>query len=375
MTAEPIYRRIESDLRAAVAARRWAPGQMLPSRQALCREYGVALATLQRALAGLLADGTLRAEDGRGTFVATAAPTARPRTARLGIVAEAGQQPSPRSVVTTWAPRVVESIERAVSRAGGVTSVHGWTHGGDLFVAVPAAVRDALASGADAVAVVAINNEIGLAEAIAGALPDRALPLVMITHGRMDGPLAHVFFDGWTGGHLAAEHLVAQGYHRLAFLAPYTADWLQVRLAGAQSAAARRELVLRLVPDEPVAYVGHRADQRLGEHLATAFLAETVRAEPGRWGLIAPNDACAYGVLAAAQALGLRAGRDFGLVGFDDDVDSRRLGLTTLRPPADQLGEEASRLLLAQLDGQPTALQVGLRPDLVVRGSTQRDEE
>ena len=43
---------------------------MLPSRQSLAREYSVDLSTVQRAVSEMLTDGTLRADSGRGTFVA-----------------------------------------------------------------------------------------------------------------------------------------------------------------------------------------------------------------------------------------------------------------------------------------------------------------
>ena len=50
---------------------------MLPGRHALAREYGVARGTSERAITNLVADGTLFAQEGRGTFVApTASPTA-----------------------------------------------------------------------------------------------------------------------------------------------------------------------------------------------------------------------------------------------------------------------------------------------------------
>jgi LacI family transcriptional regulator len=89
-----------------------------------------------------------------------------------------------------------------------------------------------------------------------------------------------------------------------------------------------------------------------------------------RTGVIAVNDHTAYGVLRAATEAGLTPGRDFGLIGFDDAPQSRVVGLTSVRPPLDALGEEAGHLVARALAGDASALQVGLRSLLVPRAST-----
>ena len=84
------YRRIEIELRKRVAGGQWPVGAMLPGRRDLARQYAVSLVTLDRAIGPLLADGTLRADDRRGTFVASrpAESGDRARTAR-----RAGERP------------------------------------------------------------------------------------------------------------------------------------------------------------------------------------------------------------------------------------------------------------------------------------------
>ena len=87
-------------------------------------------------------------------------------------------------------------------------------------------------------------------------------------------------------------------------------------------------------------------------------------------GIIMPNDATAFGVMRAMLETGRLPGRDFGLVGFDDYPPSRNLGLTTLRPPLEELGEAAARMLMRALRGEALHLQTRLRSHLIKRATT-----
>jgi DNA-binding LacI/PurR family transcriptional regulator len=58
-------------------------------------------------------------------------------------------------------------------------------------------------------------------------------------------------------------------------------------------------------------------------------------------GIVCVNDAAAIGVRNAFAPEGLVAGRDYGMVGFDDSPASLDAGITTLRPPLERLGRTA----------------------------------
>lgn len=53
------------------------PGEQLPVEADLCQEYGVSRTTLRHAVDGLVQDGRLSRQHGRGTFVTSSAGTAR----------------------------------------------------------------------------------------------------------------------------------------------------------------------------------------------------------------------------------------------------------------------------------------------------------
>jgi DNA-binding GntR family transcriptional regulator len=65
----PLYYQLETVLRQNISSGKWAVGHRLPSEAELGSEYGVSRITVRQALAPLEAEGLLRREAGRGTFV------------------------------------------------------------------------------------------------------------------------------------------------------------------------------------------------------------------------------------------------------------------------------------------------------------------
>ena len=101
---------------------------------------------------------------------------------------------------------------------------------------------------------------------------------------------------------------------------------------------------------------------------------ERILAEkPRPTAVVASNDLIALGVLRALRAHGLACPGDVSVVGFNDMLfaEDMQPPLTTVRVPAAEMGAEAARMLLAQLDGQEQDhARVVLPVSLVVRDST-----
>jgi GntR family histidine utilization transcriptional repressor len=68
--AAPIFQRIKDYLSAEISAGRWKAGELVPSEQALVRQFGVSRMTVNRAVRELTAENVLTRRQGAGTFVA-----------------------------------------------------------------------------------------------------------------------------------------------------------------------------------------------------------------------------------------------------------------------------------------------------------------
>ena len=66
----PIFQRIKDYLTSEIAAGRWKEGDVVPSEQALVRQFGVSRMTVNRAVRELTAEQVLTRRQGSGTFVA-----------------------------------------------------------------------------------------------------------------------------------------------------------------------------------------------------------------------------------------------------------------------------------------------------------------
>jgi GntR family histidine utilization transcriptional repressor len=66
----PIFQRIKDYLLGEIAAGRWKEGDVIPSEQALVKQFGVSRMTVNRAVRELTAEQVLTRKQGSGTYVA-----------------------------------------------------------------------------------------------------------------------------------------------------------------------------------------------------------------------------------------------------------------------------------------------------------------
>jgi GntR family transcriptional regulator len=66
----PLYHQLKEVLREHIKLQIWKPGDIIPSEEQLCKEYGISRGPVRQALGELVREGFLSREHGRGTFVA-----------------------------------------------------------------------------------------------------------------------------------------------------------------------------------------------------------------------------------------------------------------------------------------------------------------
>ncbi|GAA0287655.1 LacI family DNA-binding transcriptional regulator [Streptomyces polychromogenes] len=179
-------------------------------------------------------------------------------------------------------------------------------------------------------------------------------------------PVATVVFDERGGAFRLAEHLLALGHRRIAYVAgPPDRSSTRERLAGHREALRRHDPALT---DACAPLTVHAGSERSAGYDATRELLR--RGEPFT-AVAAAGDAAAAGAAAALREAGLRIPEDVSVAGFDDLPFSQDTApaLTTVRVPLREAGALAAQLVTGRRPLPPGGITT-LPTELMVRGST-----
>jgi LacI family transcriptional regulator len=164
---------------------------------------------------------------------------------------------------------------------------------------------------------------------------------------------------------MMAQHLLDQGYARIAFVANRYAEysWQRQRHQGYRNALSRAGRP----PSPDQEFVGGELDDAAYDRLA-AFVAG------GNAAVFAASDAVALRLRDALTERRLEAPDDYGLAGYDniaDEVAGRPVGLTSIGFPREHMGARALRLVRELADDPTLERQhIYVVPELHVRQST-----
>ncbi|MFD7441176.1 LacI family DNA-binding transcriptional regulator [Streptomyces sp. NPDC059909] len=249
-----------------------------------------------------------------------------------------------------------EFFARVYAGAAAVASDHGF---GVVLYPSPEGVgpaKDPFASARAALdGVIASSMAAGALDAIRGT----DLPLVMLDSDPSDpASAAQVNLDIADGMRQVTDHLLGLGHRRFIHLASAVPSWTFEVRAGALGTA------LRAVPGASLLTVPAPLDVSGAREATERALAGS---GPRPTALICDDDILAAGACKAVRRLGLRVPEDVSVTGFDDLALATALEpeLTTVRLPAERVGEAGMSALLAVLRGDtpaPGALPVTLIP-------------
>lgn len=198
-------------------------------------------------------------------------------------------------------------------------------------------------------------------------LKSRAQHVVLVDqhHSEFDS----VSIDNEQGGFMAARHLFDQGYRRLALIqaneasVPGRERAIGFRRAHREAGVQIDEQLIVSVGDDDFHGYTEEAGYEAMQHLLTM--------NPKPDAVFAVSDIKALGAKRAIEEAGLSIPQDIGLIGFDDIMISRYVGLTTIRQPMQEMGERAMEKLLQRMDGNQTeAAHTVFLPELIERSSS-----
>jgi DNA-binding LacI/PurR family transcriptional regulator len=197
-------------------------------------------------------------------------------------------------------------------------------------------------------------------------LRELAEPSVLIGFPADPAGLTCVDLDFAHAGALCADHLAELGHRDIALLgAPRVVyergtGFAERTLDGFTRAARRHGLRATALPCEE------------GYDDVAATVKELLETRPELSGLVVHNEAAVGHVLGALRMFGRKVPADVSVVAICPDDVAERTGpkLTSVLIPAEDVGHQAVRLLMAKLDGETVPQSTLLEPRLTVRSST-----
>lgn len=184
---------------------------------------------------------------------------------------------------------------------------------------------------------------------------------------RKTGNFSAVLNDNREGARQIAEHLLQQGYRRIALI-----GGLKESFTSREREAAFTAYLSKKGLPPPAREVGHF--HRDGAIEATRRLLSH-KQKPDA--IFCANDYMAIAAIEVARyEFGLEIGRDIGIAGFDDVEQAAwpSFNLTTYVCPVDAMIEEVLQILLAETDAKQPVRAI-VNGVLKLRGSTQRKQK
>ena len=352
--------RISVDLRKRILAGEFT-GQV-PGQRVLADHYGVNFLTVRRAVATLVKEGLLVREPGRGTFVTR---LKRERTHTIAAVfgglsfGLGGQHAA-----------LLQGIQEEAARDHYDLILR--PHHGEAQVEKQVIEEILKREKVDGVLLWPTRDQ-SRSKAIS-LLKQANLPFVVMV--RVDTEfheeVSYVIDDVYKGGYDATKHLISLGHRKIGYLARTSSEgageWFEEeRWRGFRQAQidAKIEPGPRLQADWII------NSSRTNKAVPLKFLEELRNITA----LFCMNDYMALAFLNLQKALGLHIPENMSVVGYDDIEAADLMGLTTMKMPMRDIGVEAMRCLLDEIEHPRTVpIRKVLEARLIERTTTIRQK-
>jgi DNA-binding LacI/PurR family transcriptional regulator len=335
-TEGPKYKQIWHSLKSAIENGTYSPGVRLPSEFDLVQSYGASRVTVSRALKELQIGGYIDRRAGSGTYVRAAVATHH--TFGL-LIPELGQ--------TEIFEPICQGMVEAQQEQNHVLIWGRSLAGSDTTVADAKAVCSRLiASKVSGVFFAPIEgtplkNEIN--QAVVSMMTEAKVAVVLLDRDIVDYPDRSRFdvvgIDNRRAGCVAAQHLIAAGCKRVAFIGRHhLAPSCVARSAGYRDAIAGSRnpqaspFIQRLDPADPV-----KVREVMDEF------------KPD--GIVCSNDRTAAQLMRTLFELKISVPKQVRIVGFDDVKYASLVSvpLTTIHQPCAQLGAAAIQAMVQRI--------------------------
>lgn len=199
-------------------------------------------------------------------------------------------------------------------------------------------------------------------------IKDRSIPLVVFDRVNKEIIAPHVQLDNVDGGVQATEHLLEQGYRKIAILAgPQNLDISNKRMEGylktlkKQGIRIRKDLMIHCDFNQEYAYEATK---------------ELLSMRNGPDAIFTISDRMAIGASLAIKEKGLKMPFDIGLVGFNNEPITKLVTptISSVEQPAFEMGKITAKLFIEMINSERDMQdeEIVLKPKLIIRESSMR---
>jgi LacI family transcriptional regulator len=198
-------------------------------------------------------------------------------------------------------------------------------------------------------------------------LYDRGTKVVLLDQESAENQYSSVRLKHSLGAQLVAEHLIAYGHRRIAFInGPHSVPWCLSRFEGLRAGVAAEGL-------DPDAVIVEIPIGHMTAHSAEPATEQLLALPDRPTAVFCVNDLVALGILKQLSQRGMHVPQDFSMVGFDDSYFAAQISpsLTTIRQQPYALGKRAVELMMARNPSKEVQT-VLFEPELIERDSVAR---
>jgi DNA-binding LacI/PurR family transcriptional regulator len=198
----------------------------------------------------------------------------------------------------------------------------------------------------------------------------RGIPLILFNRVCEDVKAPKVVVNDFEAAFVAVEHLILNGYERIAHLGgPLNLLVSRERMRGYR--AALQKYGKRI--EEDLIIQGMLTQQK-----ARIYGKYLLELENRPDAIFAVNDSSAIEIMLMAKEKGIRIPEELGVVGFSDNPESAYIGpgLTTVRQPTIEIGKTTAKWILQMIDAEEEMIipkEHILKTELIIRGSSLRN--
>ncbi len=336
------YERLAGELASRIALGEYGPGSPMPAERVLESEFSVHRATVRRALGMLMDQGLLSRTPGNRAIVTGGSASG----AELAVLSGFPDEPFARLLM-------LEGIQQGLE-------------GRDVRLkafAAPATDLDSCLDRQEMCGMVLLPPSTVDLDRLRAFRKRR--PVVVVDRMIPGFECDFVGFEDYQAGYAAAKHLYEMGHRHIAFL-------------GSEIPAPARERcrgVDAFCEDAGLPPSWNFSGLASGRPAPDGFLEAIFDLARQSWpsAAVCTNDETAAHVIVALARVGLRVPDDLALVGFGNVHSAllQALNLTTMAQPYNEVGREASNLILGRrqgvITGDPRTIRLPMK--LVKRGS------